>query len=85
MRRAKRGIVATVALALVAALITHEVLAHVIARSGSEAVGVALGPGTPLGEIVLMGGFVAARTGLYLLGPGVVAAVAVALLVGPAR
>ncbi len=69
-----------VALVAALALLLHEVLLRMIAGVGSEAVGVALGPGTPPEELALMGGFVLLRTGLYLLGPGAVAALASTLL-----
>ena len=68
--------VALLALALagLTALGLHELLLRLIAGSGSEAVGVALGPGTPVGDLALMGSFVLVRVCIYLLGPGLMAA-----------
>lgn len=73
-----------VAAALAGALVVHEVLLRVIAGAGSEAVGVALGPGTPLEDVALMGSFVALRVGLCLLGPGLAVVLAVLLMPGRA-
>lgn len=80
MRRAIRWTAAVAVATVAAALVTHEVLLHLITRSGSEAVGVALGPGTPWGDVALMGAFVAVRVGLILVAPGVVAAVVAGLV-----
>lgn len=79
----KRAAIGVAAVAAIAALLLHEVLLRVIVGGGAEAVGVALGPGTPIEDVALMGGFVAIRVGLYLLGPGLVAAAVGALLARP--
>lgn len=76
MRRVAVAVVLSVVALAVAA---HAALAAHIAGEGAEAVGVALGPGTPIEQLALMAGFVAVRVGLFLLAPGAIAALIVAV------
>ena len=72
MKRAGRwrgwGALALLALGVVA----HAALLGQLTAAGSEAVGVALGPGTPAGQVALMLGFVGVRAALFLGGPALV-------------
>jgi hypothetical protein len=69
LSRAWRWIGALAAILLIALWVAHGLLLRAVAGGGGEAVGVALGPGTPPEQIALMLAFLGARMALFLGGP----------------
>ncbi len=57
---------------LIAIVLAHGALAGAMDGSGSEAVGVALGPGTPASQALTVAAYVAARLTLYFGAPAAV-------------